>query len=157
MNRQKIANAVSSGKKLKDMEHAELNGYNLKLQSMVESNTNQQSQINDYDGFVEFIIGEYYWVTDKDLYLLMFYGSMGDLGNFYGLNKRTFNGWLKEYLKERDSVAKEVSKLINQPESMNTKLQDINKLLKKGLNESKLPLCDTYLRQAYMPKIKRIN
>ena len=137
MKKEKIVSAIKNGTFLKNVDDNKLMGIVNTCASVISMNSGQGCETIVLLRFIDYLKEDYYFVTDYDFVLIMQYGSIGEFGDFYGINQKSFLKWTKDYLKARDVIMKEIKKFESANDNTNTRLIDFSNLLKQVIREKK--------------------
>ena len=97
MNKENIAKTLDS-KPISKMSESEINLLAQRLLELLNSiDSNCDLTYNGLVSFVNYTTKNYGYLTDKGLMLALHYGAMGEFGDYYRINQKSMNLWVKQF------------------------------------------------------------
>ena len=150
MRKNKVIEAIQSGTPLNKLNDIDTTKVVNSCTSMIIENSGQPCDTMNLYRFVDFLKEDYYFLTDLDLIQICQYGSIGEFGEYYGINQRSFLKWTKEYIKVRYSYQKDMKRFEDNGAGTNQRLIEFSNLIKIGIREKKFsPDGELAIRRLY--------
>jgi len=102
--RNRIIEAIQKGNILRAVNRGELTAVINVAAEELRRGINSDCQVEIIESFVSYLIDEYPMMTDRDLWIIMAYGCIGEWGEYYGVNKKSMVQWVKLYSKVRQKI-----------------------------------------------------